>query len=65
MLGIEILSLWSISRRFPIKTDRDYKSCRIFGHDCPVFYVAEPITETKELRRITRSIQEGSFNSKF
>jgi hypothetical protein len=40
----------------PIKTDRDYKSCRIFGHDCPVFYVAEPITETKELRRITRSI---------
>lgn len=41
---------------FPIKEERDEKSCRIFGHDCPVFYVAEPLTETKELRRITRSI---------
>jgi HNH endonuclease len=31
-------------------------SCRIFGHDCPVFYVAEPLTETKELRNISRTI---------
>ena len=41
---------------FPLKPENDEKSCRIFGHDCPVFYVAEPFTETKELRRITRSI---------
>lgn len=41
---------------FPLKEVRDEKSCRIFGHDCPVFYVAEPFTETKELRRISRPI---------
>jgi hypothetical protein len=41
---------------FPLKVENDDQSCRIFGHDCPVFYVAEPLTETKELRRISRSI---------
>ena len=41
---------------FPLTQENDEKSCRIFGHNCPVFYVAEPFTETKELRRITRSI---------
>ena len=41
---------------FPLKGELDEKSCRIFGHDCPVFYVAEPLTETKELRNINRSI---------
>jgi len=41
---------------FPIKEKIDEKSCRIFGHDCPVFFVAEPLTETKELRNISRSI---------
>lgn len=41
---------------FPLKMENDEKSCRIFGHDCPVFYVAEPITETKELRNISRHI---------
>jgi len=41
---------------FPLKNNRDERSCRIFGHDCPVFYVAEPLTETKELRNISRSI---------
>jgi hypothetical protein len=42
--------------QFPIKEKNDERTCKIFGHDCPVFYVAEPFTETKELRRITRSI---------
>ena len=42
--------------KFPLKKTRDDKSCRIFGHDCPVFFVAEPLTETKELRNISRSI---------
>lgn len=41
---------------FPLKEAPDEKSCRIFGHDCPVFCVAEPLTETKELRNISRSI---------
>lgn len=41
---------------FPLQENRDERSCRIFGHDCPVFYVAEPLTETKELRRISRQI---------
>lgn len=41
---------------FPLKQESDEKSCRIFGHDCPVFYVAEPFTETRELRNITRNI---------
>lgn len=41
---------------FPIKKDSDDKSCRIYGHDCPVFYTNEPFTETKELRNISRSI---------
>ncbi|MGQ8871155.1 HNH endonuclease [Paenibacillus sp. TSA_86.1] len=42
---------------FPLKKDRDDHSCRIFGHDCPVFYVSEPLTETKELRNVSRNIQ--------
>ncbi|WP_052714226.1 HNH endonuclease [Paenibacillus dauci] len=42
---------------FPLKKERDDHSCRIFGHDCPVFYVSEPLTETKELRNISRNIQ--------
>lgn len=41
---------------FPNKKESDDKSCRIFGHDCPVYYVAEPLTETKELRNISRTI---------
>jgi hypothetical protein len=45
-----------IVEEFPIKKERDSQSCRIFGHDCPVFYVAEPFTETKELRNISRNI---------
>jgi hypothetical protein len=41
---------------FPLAGDPTDKSCRIFGHDCPVFYVAEPLTETKQLRNISRKI---------
>jgi len=45
---------------FPNKENPDEKSCRIFGHDCPVFYVSEPLTETKELRNISRSIPRAT-----
>ena len=31
-------------------------ACRVFGHMCPVFEVGEPFTETKDLRRQSRSI---------
>jgi hypothetical protein len=31
-------------------------SCNIFGHICPVFFVAESLTETKDLRRRGRYI---------
>ncbi len=44
---------------FPLKETRDYMSCRIFGHDCPVYSMAEPFTETKELRRVTRAIPQS------
>ena len=42
---------------FELRNEQDdpYR-CRIFGHICPVFLVAEPLTETKELRNITRQI---------
>jgi hypothetical protein len=34
----------------------DEASCLIFGHLCPVFMVSEPLTESKELRKHSRSI---------
>lgn len=40
---------------FPISEKEEYR-CRIFGHDCPVYSVAEPFTETKKLRNISRNI---------
>ena len=30
--------------------------CRVFGHICPVFFVGEPLTETKDLRSEGRSM---------
>lgn len=30
--------------------------CSVFGHICPVFFTAEPFTETKEDRRTSRNI---------
>jgi hypothetical protein len=41
---------------FPFAEQDDEKRCLIFGHQCPVFFVAEPFTETKELRNISRTI---------
>lgn len=31
---------------FPLKKKSLY-SCKVFGHDCPVFYQAEPLAEVK------------------
>jgi len=35
----------SIVEMFPLQDPKDEFSCRTFGHDCPVFYLAEPLTE--------------------
>jgi hypothetical protein len=45
-------------RDYPVVPDRsnDDKSCSVFGHYCPVFFVNEPFTETREPRRIGRRI---------
>ena len=44
--------------KYPVAHNRAdvEKSCTIFGHMCPVFFVNEPFTETKERRRIGRHI---------
>lgn len=34
-------------------------SCKVFGHMCPVFFVAEPVTETWDCRKHSRSIPQG------
>ena len=31
-------------------------SCRVFGHICPVFFMAEPLTETAERRKSGRTV---------
>lgn len=43
---------------YPIEVDHthDDKICSVFGHYCPVFFVNEPFTETREGRRIGRNI---------
>ncbi len=35
------------------------KSCSVFGHLCPVFFVNEPFTETREKRRVGRRISRS------
>jgi hypothetical protein len=48
----------SLVENFPITENEEYR-CRIFGHVCPAFLVAEPFTETKKLRNITRNIPQS------
>jgi len=59
----EILSVMQILGGYsPSKWERiiDYDTvelgCNVFGHICPVFLTAEPFTETKEIRRVSRHI---------
>ncbi len=35
------------------------QSCMIFGHLCPIFFVNEPFTETREVRSIGRRIKRS------
>jgi len=39
-----------------ISNEERFAGCNIFGHICPVFIVAEPFTETTELRNPSRDI---------
>lgn len=41
---------------FPLKEEPDDRSCRNFGHDCPVFTCNEPLTEGDKLRNISKNI---------
>jgi hypothetical protein len=43
---------------YPIKNSKSDlgKTCSVFGHFCPVFFVNEPLTETKTRRKIDRNI---------
>jgi len=36
-------------------------SCKVFGHICPVFFVAEPLTETKSRRSHSRFIPRDAM----
>jgi hypothetical protein len=36
-------------------------SCKVFGHVCPVFLIAEPLTETKDQRTHTRQISRETM----
>lgn len=47
----------SLVESFPLSDDEEY-DCSIFGHQCPVFRIAEPFTETKEYRNISRNIPQ-------
>jgi Pyruvate/2-oxoacid:ferredoxin oxidoreductase delta subunit len=50
----------ALVEEFPLPHDRSNpKGCRIFGHECPVFHVAESISETRELRRASREIPQA------
>jgi hypothetical protein len=44
---------------FKLQTIEKERSCSIFGHLCPVFFVNEPFTETTEMRRIGRNIHRA------
>lgn len=48
----------SLVESFPITDNEEYR-CRVFGHICPAYIVAEPFTETKKLRSITRNIPQS------
>lgn len=45
--------------QFPIAEAGVDHRCRTFGHVCPVFSVAEPFTETRKMRNITRNIPQA------
>ena len=51
----------SLVEEFPIIEEGNEKRCIIYGHICPVYKVAEPLTETKKLRNISRNISKSTI----
>jgi hypothetical protein len=45
-----------VPENYPEEADSEEGGCLEFGHYCPVFFVGEGFTETKEVRRISRHI---------
>jgi len=41
---------------FPLRKRRNKISCKVFGHDCPMFYHAENITEQTKLEVMLRDM---------
>lgn len=37
----------ALIEEFPLKKRRTKKSCKIFGHECAVFYIAEGFVDKK------------------
>jgi len=34
---------------YPLPKNRGRMSCKVFGHNCPAYYQAEPVTEDKDV----------------
>jgi hypothetical protein len=56
LFGEEIMEFNSTDYPESIPQILNDAACRVFGHICPVFFVAEPLTETKDVRTQSRSI---------
>ena len=51
----------SLVEQFPVSEKRDDESCRIFGHQCPVFFTAEPFVDGDLLvEMLSRHINSGN-----
>lgn len=37
---------------FPLKGKSDGRSCKVFGHDCPAYYLADFVTEEEWLSAV-------------
>ena len=42
---LEFCPYGALVEEFPITENRTKYSCKVFGHDCPVFYMAEGMSE--------------------
>lgn len=41
--------------QFPLRSGKDGRSCKAFGHDCPVYYLAGDLTEDKWVEMIKQA----------
>ena len=39
-----------------IPQEEEFMGCRVFGHYCPAFFMAEPVTETENWRRVSVTV---------